>query len=89
MSTREAFELAYTKSVMAVSKMELTSDLADLLKVMSDHRIDEESYLFNFPTHAPLDNLLTTGMVNAAWWAWREAQHQLLATMGSADHVVH
>lgn len=87
---REAFEAAYAATVVeACGDKGLTATLATMVQVMIDSRVDEESYLFNFAHIEPIDNILTTGMVNSAWWAWREAQRQILETTGSAGHVVH
>lgn len=90
MSTREAFEQAYAKTIVeAADDKGMATTLGTMVHVMMDARIDEEHYLFNFAHVEPIDNILTTGMVNAAWWAWREALKESPQTEGSAGHVVH
>lgn len=46
-------------------------------------RVDHEFYLLPEPT--------LTGMINIAWWAWREGRKQLTARTPAQDgcHVLH
>lgn len=48
---------------------------------LKNFRVNDDLYL--------MSDDLSTGMVNAAWWAWLHQQERMLAKMGSEGHVMH
>lgn len=92
MDQREEFEAAYAATVVEVADGNGWGNctMTETLQLLASCRTSDDAYVFDFKSLAPIDNILTTGMVNAAWWSWRAGQATVLAKMqGSTGHVVH
>lgn len=83
MSNRDDFELAYIECLGDARFNGLTGFLRD-------SRVNENAYQFNLPLLSREANLIATGCINSAWWAWRhqDARYGIMQDK-EAGHVVH
>lgn len=75
MSERDEFEAAF------VQTLSTSAGANGLLEYIRSCRVDDEYYL--------TQSDMSTGMANAAWWAWRERGRLIAAATAPTSEVPH
>lgn len=83
MTDRDDFEVAYVDCLG-------DARFNGLNEYLRSCRVSDDAYLFDLPQLDQLNNMIATGCINAAWWAWRyQAGRFYIMQDKGAGHVVH